>query len=106
MMLKPSTNDEYQKMFDTASLDRNKIVVVDFKTKWCKVCTVMEPELVEFATKNNVVIIEFDMEELDHEDMDNVKVPPTFKFFKAGEYLTAFCGRNMTKMQEIVTANT
>jgi len=105
-MLKPSTNDEYQKMFDMASLDRNKIVIVDFKTKWCKVCRVMEPELVEFATKNNVVIIEFDMEELDHEDMDNVKVPPTFKFYKGGEYLTAFCGRNMTKMQEIVTSNT
>lgn len=106
MMLKPNTNDEYQKMFDTVSMDSNKIVIVDFKTTWCKVCTVMQPELVEFIKNNpDVVIIEFDMEQLDHKEMDNVKVPPTFKFFKAGDFLTAFCGKNMLKMQEIVTSN-
>lgn len=102
-ILKPTSNDEYQRMFDEASSDPNRIVIVDFKTAWCKVCTIMKPELEEFTKQNsNVTIIEFDMEELDHEDMEGVRVPPTFKFFKAGAFMTAFAGRNMAKMSEVV----
>ena len=99
---RPSTDDEYQSIFDSLATGPN-LVVVKFTAEWCHICQKIQPDLEKFAQEYPVNFIVFDLDVLTHEDGENVKAPPTFKIFKGGDCVAAFAGANMNKLRELVT---
>lgn len=73
--------------FQSAVLDADKPVVVDFWAEWCGPCRMMTPVLDEIAGSNEGVrVAKLNVDE--HQDLAmryNVSSIPTFIIFKEGE---------------------
>jgi len=99
-MLSPFNRREYQDMFDAAS---DKTLVVKFGAAWCKICKDMAPDVEKLRLEYpDVVFIDYDLDNIEHDHDANVKAPPAFKVFKKGVETGAFGGNNLSRLRELL----
>ena len=79
----------------TASINEDKVTMVDFYTTWCGPCKRMAPDVVklrnEFAGKANVLQVDAE-KYMDISSLYQLKGYPTIMFFKSGKLLATELG--------------
>ena len=78
------------------SINKSKLVVVDFTASWCGPCKAIAPIYQELANKyTNCDFYKVDVD--DGEDIAaecQIKSMPTFNFYKNGKLVSSFSGNN------------
>jgi thioredoxin 1 len=86
-------------------LAENDMVVVDFFTTWCPPCKFIAPKMEELAQENmeaGVKFAKFDVEMLNHEQSNDIKCVPTFKFYKGSKVVKTITGANFDSLKAAV----
>lgn len=95
----PETEDEYDTLKNT-----DKLIVVQFSTRWCGPCKKITPYVEELAEEfKKIVFIHIDIDILDElPDGNDVRGVPTFKFFKNNKLIDSFSGANPDKLRDTI----
>jgi len=75
--------DKYNQEISTAG---QKLVLVEFYSKSCKFCELLEPYLKDYVKNEDIILLKVDIEEDEGISLYEWKtsVLPTFKFYKGG----------------------
>ena len=75
--------DKYNQEISTAG---QKLVLVEFYSKSCKFCELLEPYLKDYVKNEDIILLKVDIEEDEGISLYEWKtsVLPTFKFYKVG----------------------
>ncbi len=81
---------------------KDDLIVIKYSTQWCGPCKAIMPRFKELAKKyRNVYFLDVDIENkelLNHEDLNNIRSVPTFKFFINKEVKRYFSGVDMERL--------
>ena len=75
--------DQYKQYISTAG---QKLVVVEFYEKSCKLCELLEPHLKDYVKDEDIILLKVDVdvdEDISYWELET-NIFPTFKFYKVG----------------------
>lgn len=97
------TTVESEKQFQE-TLDENKLVIVDFYTKWCGPCKRIAPQIEELSKEQtNVHFCKLDIDQVEDVASDfGIRSIPTFIAFKSGKPMEKVVGADFNKLVQMV----
>lgn len=84
---------------------KNDLIVIKYGAEWCGPCKRVKPFYNELSLKyknNNIYFLDIDIdnEEIDHDDLSDIRSVPTFKFFVNTELKYVVKGTNKDKIKK------
>lgn len=94
-MIHPKNNEEYE--YDKSF----GLVIVKYSAQWCGPCKRIEPVVEKYAEEYpNITFMSVDIDEIENEDTESIKLLPTFRFFIDGREKFSLEGADKHKLKE------
>jgi len=95
---------EVDSVLNSAALNGNKLVVIDFTASWCGPCRAIAPLYEALSEEiDNVVFVKIDVDENPETAAKfSVSAMPTFVFVKGGEVVDRLMGANPNRLRELI----